>query len=246
VLLELDGLRAGLFTLPAGFARRALFLVLSSILVKVSRRSGDTSRGVAPRRLAAGFTGALFANKAKELSQRLEQFHRLLPNGSAPGSIRLGDARALPDDLRGAVNVVVTSPPYPGNYDYLSHHDVRLRWLGLDARGFDQAELGARRHLSVLPDNAAMARFGADMQATLSAMSRALIENGSIVVIMADSVIGRTAVYADDLLRRLAPASGLRVEAVGSQHRPHFHGPTARAFRARPRREHAIVLRHRR
>jgi hypothetical protein len=31
--------------------------------------------------------------------------------------------------------------------------------------------------------------------------------------------------------------------ARASQLRPHFHGPTAKAFRDRPRAEHAILLR---
>jgi hypothetical protein len=60
---------------------------------------------------------------------------------------------------------------------------------------------------------------------------------------MADTVIGRRPIYADDLLRTIAPAAGLEVSTVGSQARPHFHGPTARAFDQKPRREHAIVCR---
>ena len=60
---------------------------------------------------------------------------------------------------------------------------------------------------------------------------------------IADSVIGRRPVYADDLVREIAPAARLEVSVVGSQVRPHFHGPTARAFDRRPRREHAIVCR---
>jgi hypothetical protein len=243
VLLELDGLRAGLFTLPAGFERRALFLVLSAILVKVSRRAGDTAYGAAPKRIAAGFTSSLFADKARELARRLEAFRHLAPGGTHPVSVRLGDARALPGDLARAVDLIVTSPPYPGNYDYLAQHDLRLRWLGLDARAFDKSELGARRHLSALSESDAIARWSADMSATLSSMSNTLARGGAIVVIMADSVMGRKAVYADDLLRRLTPAAKLELVAIGSQPRPHFHGPTARAFREKPRREHAVVLR---
>jgi hypothetical protein len=245
VLLELDGLRAGLFSLESGFVRRALFLVLSSILVKVSRRPGDTARGATPRRLAAGFASALFADKAAELAERLQRYRRLLPHGAESPSIHLGDARVLPASLTGQVDLVVTSPPYPGNYDYLAHHRLRLRWLGLDARTFDQTELGARRHLSALSERAAVARWNAEMGATLAATSRALKRDGVIALVVADSVIGRTAIYADEILRRLAPPAGLAIAASGSQIRPHFHGPTARAFDRKPRREHAIVLRRR-
>ncbi len=67
VLLELDGLRAGLARMSASATKRALFLVLSSILVKVSRRPGDTAPSEAPRRLASGFTIRLFLKKTEEL-----------------------------------------------------------------------------------------------------------------------------------------------------------------------------------
>ena len=48
---------------------------------------------------------------------------------------------------------------------------------------------------------------------------------------------------ATRLVREIAPAAKLVVTAVGSQLRPHFHGPSARAFDRVPRREHAIVCR---
>ena len=77
VLMELDGLRAGLGKVRHDFARRALRLVLSSILVKVSRRTGDTSKNIAPRRFYAGFTTKLFQRKAEELARLLDEFAAL-------------------------------------------------------------------------------------------------------------------------------------------------------------------------
>jgi hypothetical protein len=145
-----------------------------------------------------------------------------------------------------SVDLILTSPPYPGNYDYLAHHALRLRWLGLDAEPFAAIELGARRHLADLPEPAARARWASELGAALRAAERVLAQRGRIVLVIADSVIGRRPVFADDLVREIAPAAGLEVSVVGSQARPHFHGPTARAFERRPRREHAIVCRLRR
>ena len=79
----------------------------------------------------------------------------------------------------------------------------------------------------------------------MSAMSRSLRPSGIAILLIADSVISRHAIFADDLARELAPRANLQVVAIGSQARPHFHQPTARAFSRRPRREHAIVLRPR-
>jgi DNA modification methylase len=242
VLLELDGLRAGFESIEAAVVRRALALVFSSILVKVSRRPGDTSRDEKPRRLASGFTVRLFFQKAQELATRLARFQSLLPP-DALGSplLRVGDARKMEGVRPASVDIIVTSPPYPGNYDYLQHHAVRLRWLHLDAGPFAEVELGARRHLERLPERAAMARWTSELGAALSAMARVLSPDGKVILILGDSVIGRRPVYADRLVREIAPHAGLDVTAVGSQARPHFHGPSAHAFDRSPRREHAIL-----
>ena len=139
-------------------------------------------------------------------------------------------------------DLVVTSPPYPGNYDYLAHHATRLRWLEFDARGFARNELGARRHLEPLGPRAAVERWTAELGATLSALRRVISPGGKVVLIIADSVIGQQAVYADQLIRQIAPAWGFKVTTLASQARPHFHGQSAQAFDRAPRREHAIVL----
>ena len=244
VLMELDGLRAGLGKIRHDFARRSLRLVLSAILVKVSRRTGDTSQDTVPRRLSAGFTTKLFYRKAEELTRLLAEFTALVPRQSAePPSVRLGDARQMEGVDRASIDLVLTSPPYPGNYDYLAHHALRLRWLGLDAEAFAKIELGARRHLAKLPEAAARTRWSSELGEVLRAVTRVLAPKGRLVLVIADSVIGRHPIYADDLVREIAPAVGLEVGVVGSQIRPHFHAPTARAFDRRPRREHAIVCR---
>jgi SAM-dependent methyltransferase len=247
VLLELDGLRSGIALVENGVVRRTLALVLSSILVKVSRRPGDTAARQVPRRLASGFTLRLFSAKTEELVRRLAEFESMLRR--VPGAaralptVRVGDARMLEGIPGGSVDVVLTSPPYPGNYDYLAHHAARLRWLGIDSKSFAEAEIGARRHLEPLGRNAAAARWSQDLHRVLAAMARALRSRGIAVLLIADSVVSGHAVFADDLVRELGPGVGLGVTAVASQIRPHFHTPTGAAFGRRPRREHAIVLR---
>jgi hypothetical protein len=244
ILLELDGLATAIRGIERDWVRRALLLVLSSILVKVSRQSGDTALGRGQRRLRSGHTVDLFQKKTTELARRLAEYEALVPAGPrAPAVVHLGDARRLERVARGSIDLVVTSPPYPGTYDYLSHHAARLRWLDLDADRFATAELGARRHLERMPYRAALARYSSDLGEALAAMSRALAPSGRIVLIVADSVVQNRPVHADRLIRELAPAAGLEVAAVGSQLRPHFHAPSARAFDRAPRREHAIVCR---
>jgi DNA modification methylase len=142
----------------------------------------------------------------------------------------------------GSIALAVTSPPYPGNYDYLAHHAARLRWLRLPPDRFDRAEVGARRRLDPLGAAEGAARWRDEIGAALRALRRVLRGDGAAVLLLADSVVAGAPVYAADLVRAVAPGVGLELRAVASQARPHFHAATARAFAQRPRAEHAILL----
>jgi len=241
VLLELDGLRHGIEATRDTELRRALRLVLSALLTKLSRQGGDTSERRSPRRLASGFSIRLFAAKARELAQRLRDYTAAVVANAPPATLRLGDARRL--GRLSAVDLIVTSPPYPGVYDYADQHRTRLRWLELDAGRFSSAEIGARRELSRLSFQAAVTAWQDDFGACLVEMKRVLAARGAVALVMADSVLGRRALYADALVERLAPRAGFRLSARASQRRPHFHAPTRAAFRERERAEHVLVLR---
>jgi hypothetical protein len=244
VLLELDGIRDGIKKLSTGSAKQTLLLVLSAILTKVSRRSGDTAEERAPKRLATGYTVRLFSKKLTELAQKSAEFTALVPNGTPGALIFACDARSLEPVRPSSIDLIVCSPPYPGIYDYSEQHAHRLRWLGLDARSFRAQEIGARRRLAERAHDSALQQWKAELLASLAAMQRVLRKDGRIALILADAVLAERAVYADALVRELGAQLCLRMSSAGSQARPHFHLPSARVFRARPRAEHLLVLRH--
>lgn len=242
VLLELDGLAQGLSSERPGFVHDALELVLSSILVKVSRKPGDTADATLPRRLAAGFTIRLFEKKAEELSQRLGDFVKRLPPGAPPCRIEVDDARRLRSVPDAKAALVLTSPPYPGVYDYAKQHALRLRFLGIGSEDFERGEIGARRRFEGLSYSAAVSAWESELAAALSAIRRTLTPTGLVVMVLADSVVGARALAADEVVSRTAPRAGLRLLADVAQPRPHFDAGTRRAFLPRPRREHAFAL----
>lgn len=242
VLLELDGLRDGIRRIEALDVRRALFLVLSALLTKVSQRVGESSTAHSDKRIAPGFPSRFFGKKSAELGQRLSQYRESLPPSAPPASCTLGDARQMPGLSVGSVSLVVSSPPYPGVYDYISHHDDRLRWLGLPSQAFEALEIGSRRELSRESFGAALARWERDLGATLTAIARALTVGGRAVLLIADSTLAGRPLFAERVVEKSAPAAGLTLLARASQPRPHFHGGSRHAFAVKPRREHLLLL----
>jgi hypothetical protein len=242
VLLELDGLRDGISKETDESLRRALFLVLSALLTKVSLRSSDSSARTTDKRIAPGFPSKFLLKKAAELCRQLAQYRESLPSQAPPASCTLGDARKLSGLAARSVALVVTSPPYPGVYDYLAHHDDRLRWLGLSALELEKLEIGSRRELEGESFGPALALWERDLGAVLSALSRKLRVDGRIVLLLADSTLAHKPLFADRVVAKLAPASGLQLLARASQARPHFHGASRAAFVKQPRREHLLLL----
>jgi DNA modification methylase len=245
VLLELDSIRAAI---PSGSAgptiRDALEIVLSSILVKLSRRTSDTSGAPTPRRIAAGFPAKLFVRKTTELAARLRELRRRLDasGGNARARVELDDATRLRTLAASTVDAVISSPPYVATYDYLAHHALRLRWLDLDARAFQSGEIGARRRYSNLDPAAARQAWSRELIGVLGALARVCRTGATVTFLLADSAVGREALRADALLASAARETGFSVLARASQDRPNFHGPSAAAFRRTPRAEHAMAL----
>jgi hypothetical protein len=238
VLLALDGVRNGIRLEPSADLRDDLALVLSSILVKLARRAADTSSAVAPKRIAQTFPARLFVAKSEELVARVSEVAPMLHPGPRP-ILHEGDARNL-RWLPAPAHLVVTSPPYPGVYDYHAHHALRLRWLGLDASAFEEGELGSKRG-SDEPGGLAAA-FERDVVAFLRAISSSLRPRGLAALVVGDGAFGPRVVRFDELLERRAPDVGLHFLASVSQPRPSFVARASDPYGPRGRFEHVVLL----
>lgn len=239
VLRELAGLWEEIRSVEHEHDRRALQVVLSAILVKVSRqRANSDTRDVAEvgstRVIGRYISTDIFEKKGEELIERWESLARAAKKGEAPYLV-LDDARALPDVVgKRKASLVVTSPPYAGTYDYASHHALREPWLGVKAQRLARNEIGARRTVS---GKDGKARWDAEVLAVLRAMSSSLLKDGLAVLVVGDGEIGHERVPADEQLARLAPQAALEVAAVASAPRTDWRGGPDRL-------EHLVALRH--
>jgi SAM-dependent methyltransferase len=222
--------------------RRVLRMVLSSILVKVSRQVSDatTVRDRHHRPVAPGVALRLFGRRAHELAGQLDALREdITGRGIKPGEPRFvqGDARIARLVEPGTTALVLSSPPYLGTYDYLFHHARRYAMLGLPTEYADRHEIGARRRAAEGSADAVM-RYTNDMGEALARMKEAVAPGRSIVVLLGDGTVGDRLVQADLLVRRIAAKAGLTAVAIASQRRPNWlvgKGAPARA-------EHLIEL----
>jgi SAM-dependent methyltransferase len=244
---ELEAIAAHIDAERAADPRRAdaLLAVLSSILYKVSRRESDTSARRVDRAIARGAPARLFMARARELAAGLDQLGQV--DGPNVGVAR-GNARHLDraDIASGSVDAVVTSPPYPGTYDYLAHQSLRMAFLGLSSGSFRRSEIGARRDFrgGAEEQGRALSRWQRGFSQALGEMARVLRPGGKVAMVIGDSIAGDRAIYADQMVAELAPAS-LELVAIASQPRPLLGERERRGFARLPKREHAIVLQKR-
>jgi hypothetical protein len=194
---------------------RMMMGLLSSVVVKLSKQisDSDVKQNLYHRNRPRHAAFRAFKERVPELTRGLLQLSSDLYKRKVvvqEPKLELGDARDL--KMPGWADLVLTSPPYAGVYDYARHQDRRYPLYGFSARLANEKEIGARRTLGE--------KYAEDMVKVLKAMAEALSPKGRIVMQIGDGMAGP----ADRLLADLAPKAGLVVVAGASQKRRDFAG----------------------
>ena len=241
VLYELLGLRELVFATGEDDVGRALRLCLSSILVKFMRSGPEAPRDGETKRIARGVPSRMLADRAVELARGLAALERRVPEGTPVPRVIDGDARELPIPA-GSAALVVSSPPYAGTYDYAAQHAARFVWLGLSARGFKRAQMGAR---SSAVGDAPASGWQSDQRQFIGEIGRVLRPGGHALLVVGDGVVDGRPEHAPDGIAAAGAPVGLEPIARASQVRPIHDRRLAEIFRDQARREHLLLLRRR-
>lgn len=214
----------------------ALRLGLSRIIVTKRPGAGaslarDVSHSRPRRVLAESCYNVLdgFKKSIERLAQRLE--------GSPPSenvTIERGDARCLniPD---GAIDAVVTSPPYLNAIDYLRGHRLALVWLGYrlaELRGIRSNSIGAERAVTnkqessnrvqdllnrvperdLLPPRVRgfLVRYAHDLVLLFQETARVLRSGGTATFVVGDCTLRGVFIENSALVKVAARGAGLR------------------------------------
>lgn len=218
-----------------------LSVCLSSILIKTSKRSSDTSPKEIRRNIARGAPGRWFGERVQLMVQGLVDLHREGAKGEV--TVLERDARKLlgPGGIAPeSVGAIISSPPYIGTYDYVDHHRLRLAFLGMPYDDFERKEIGARRRFKGRAHQAAIKAID-DFKECLKSFDEVLVPGGLMALMVGDSVAGVEPVWADGVLREI---SADRFDVLGwvSQERDKLGSLEKRAFGEYPKREHVLLL----
>ena len=239
VALELFGLRELVMETGDDEIGRALRACFSSLLVKFMRAGPEAPRDGEKKRIARGLPSGFFARRAEELARGLETLEQDSPRGTPPPIVRLGDARGYPEVRAASVDLIVSSPPYAGTYDYAYQHETRFTWLGLQQRRFEETQLGGRaRGLGASPQEWLEGR-----RKWLGEMGRVLRAGGHTVLVVGDGVVGERHEDAAEAVAAAAPKAGLAAVARASQARPLRDSRLRELLGDQQRFEHIVLLR---
>lgn len=237
VLKELAGLLEEIRQVPDPAIRGCLEMVFSAIVVKFSNQRADTRQETQVKRIRKGLVSEFFFRKSQELVADWEAFAQELPGGVKEPSFVATDARRVHQTLGGSffADLVLSSPPYAGTYDYASHHARRIAWLGLKDKALHRQEIGARRDFERAGPGAS-ARWDRQLHGVLCSLAQVQRPDALLVFLMGDGEINGRPVDARKQLEAMGPDCGYRYLASVRQPRPDPRRPSA------SRGEHLIVL----
>lgn len=209
---------------------------LSAIIVGVSNQESETRWCAKPNSLATGETLRRLANRVADSLRRLALYSQYSPTRV---TVHTADARALPID-DGAVDLIVTSPPYANSHDYYLYNKLRMFWLDYDVAEVQREEIGSRNRHS---DNGEeVASYIESMATVLKECARVARKGATAVFVVADAVIRGVFFEMDEVFTRLAAAAGFcPLEHHTFGHR-RFNASFQRGFgTTQPKQTHVLV-----
>ena len=214
VMGELEALRRGIEEAPEA-VRPALRCCLSAILVKVSFRASDTSR-----------------KRVEMHGRRLEAYGEAVPPETPQATMTLADARAWEPPQAAAA--VLTSPPYPGVYDYVPLQALRVAWLDLEDGLGRRQEIASRRSFRA-DRKRALQTWRKDNRDWLQNLGRVMEPGGRAILVIGDGQVGSRHIDSLEDTASAAEQAGLQPLASASGERP---DPARRSRRC----EHVLLL----
>ena len=204
--VALAGLRSGISKVSDSAVKNALWIAMSSIVVRVSNQESDTRYAALPRPTTVERVFADFLKAAAGIDQALA---RQYFGASAPRvRILQRDIQTVSAGEVGTnVGLVVTSPPYPNAFEGWLYHKYRMYWLGMDPLAVKAAEIGARpKYFTSNP--ATELDFEVAMARCLQLLREVMQKDAFACFVIGRSIIRGEVIDNAAMIARIAPRLG--------------------------------------
>jgi site-specific DNA-methyltransferase (cytosine-N4-specific) len=225
---------------PDEDVRDFLKIILSSIIVRISKQESDTRFAAIDKETKDCLTFELFVTRATEYVKRMAEFSELVSSETTL-EVRNADSRDLSFLEKNQIDLIITSPPYANTYDYYLYHKFRKRWLGLDVQFAQNNEIGSRREFSSLKRSPN--KWSEDLIKCFSQMNNVLKPGGFAFIVIGDSIINKKLINIDEVISEFAPSIGFSVDEVISSDLAKHSRIFNPLFAKKGKKEHLIKLR---
>ena len=224
----------GIENLRSAYERDTLRSVFSSLIVKFSNKISETSTFTKPPSFPKGAVGKWMERKTQELLKNQLELAKKIPKTS-PATIWNDNISTLEGPAENSIDCTITSPPFPGTYDYLELHDLRMKWLDFPAEQMFTGEITTRNYTS--------RQWKQVFREFMLKLRRWTAEEGVCYLHLGDWLESGERVSGLDFTQKYSDSVGWKVMGSASVQREIFDANLRQDFGESGKWEHLIMLR---
>ena len=208
VVEELAEIRCQIDRISGDAGKRLCNVVLSAIIVSVSKQDSDTRYVRREKDIKPGDTVRRYLSQLDAAIVSTREMTDLVEDRF---SCEILKADILEEPDTDPFDLVVTSPPYPNAYSYHLYHRTRLVWLGYDPEPFKRIEIGShRKYSSKSRARATPETFQREFEKVFSWLRHRLRDHRYACFVIGDSTIDGKRIDNASLLVSAAEPAGFR------------------------------------
>ena len=214
--------------------RDTLRAVFSSLIVKFSNKISETSEFTKPPSFPKGAVGKWMERKTQELLNNQLELAKRIPK-TIPAVLWNENILELVGPEENAIDCTITSPPFPGTYDYLELHELRMKWLDISSGPLSSGEITNR--------NYSPRQWKQVFREFMLKLRRWTAEEGVCYLLLGDWIENNKRVSGLKFTHRYSDSVGWKVAGSASVEREIFDFNLRLAFGESGKWEHLILLR---
>ena len=223
----------GIENLRSANERDTLRAVFSSLIVKFSNKISETSEFTKPPTFPKGAVGKWMERKTQELLKNQLELAKKIPKTS-PATIWNENISTLEGPEENSIDCTITSPPFPGTYDYLDLHELRMKWLDFPTDQMSSGEI-TKRNYTPRQWKQAFREF-------MLKLRRWTAEEGVCYLQLGDWLESDERVSGLEFTQKYADSVGWKVAGSASVQREIFDANLRQSFGKSGKWEHLVLL----